>query len=98
MRNQDWYDLGDKVQNLVQDAINSKDFRQLNENITRLIQCFYQIKETLSCCFTKISDIYSGQNDFFSAVHRDVFSPPPQAYKAIHQSGLNNRQKGNLPP
>ena len=32
-----------------------------------LIQCFYQIKETLSCCFTKISDIHSGQNDFFSA-------------------------------
>ena len=37
MRNQDWYDLGDKVQNLVQDAINSKDFRQLNENITRTL-------------------------------------------------------------
>ena len=37
MRNQDWYDLGDKVQKIVQDAVNSRDFRQLNENITRTV-------------------------------------------------------------
>ena len=37
MRNQDWYDLGDKVQKIVQDAVNSRDFRQLNENITQTL-------------------------------------------------------------
>lgn len=37
MRNQDWYDLGDKVQRIVQDAVNSRDFRQLNENITQTL-------------------------------------------------------------
>ncbi|MFR1111945.1 MAG: hypothetical protein ACLSEX_00440 [Blautia sp.] len=37
MRKQDWYDLGDKIEDLVQNAINSGDFRQLNENINKTL-------------------------------------------------------------
>ena len=30
MINQDWSNLGEDIRNMVQDAIDSKDFRQLN--------------------------------------------------------------------
>ena len=37
MANQDWYNLGEDIRNMVQSAIDSKDFRQLNESVNRSI-------------------------------------------------------------
>ena len=37
MINQDWSNLGEDIRNMVQDAIDSKDFRQLNESVNRSI-------------------------------------------------------------
>lgn len=37
MANQDWSNLGEDIKNVVQSAIDSKDFRQLNESVNRTI-------------------------------------------------------------
>lgn len=37
MANQDWSNLGEDIKNMVQSAIDSKDFRQLNESVNRTI-------------------------------------------------------------
>lgn len=37
MANQDWYDLGDNLKNIVQDAIDSKNFNKLNQTIKSTI-------------------------------------------------------------
>ncbi|MDD3796360.1 MAG: hypothetical protein PHE06_10405, partial [Lachnospiraceae bacterium] len=37
MGKQDWYDMGAKIGDLVQSAIDSNDFKQLNQSITNTI-------------------------------------------------------------
>lgn len=37
MRNQDLYDLGEKIQEMVQNAVTSQDYKQLNQNINQTI-------------------------------------------------------------
>ncbi len=37
MSSSDWTDLGDNIRDMVDNAVNSRDFRQLNENISRTV-------------------------------------------------------------
>ena len=37
MRNQEWMDLGEKIQNLVQDAVKSRNYQELNRTIHQTI-------------------------------------------------------------
>ena len=37
-RNQGWNQIGNEIKDLVQDAVNSRDYSQLNESITRTVR------------------------------------------------------------
>ena len=46
MSNNSWNDIGEKIRDTVQDAIDSKDFKQLNETISQVVNAtFKNVKE-----------------------------------------------------
>lgn len=60
MANQDWYNLGEDIKNMVQSAIDSKDFRQLNESINRSINtAMDSVSQGLRNAGDKINDAAS---------------------------------------
>lgn len=65
MANQDWYDLGDQIKRIVQDAVDSKDFRTLNKTINSTINDAAQnIGKGLKNATSGGRSRYSGQNKY----------------------------------
>ena len=59
--------MGYKLDNLIRQQIGLDRGYTVAFDSFHLLQRFHQVKESLSRCLAKITDIHSGQDNFFSA-------------------------------
>lgn len=90
MINQDWSNLGEDIRNMVQSAIDSKDFRQLNESVNRSIHSAMEsVNQGLRQAGDMINDASrkaSYQNPWRNQQWRERVHREKNAYRMSHPS------------